>query len=116
MWVCSPHLTEDRNNARAQGDTVDFLFFTVADLERELLQTLLPTLVSAGTEKPREVIPEMMFADFNGPTLILRAVPVDYTVAEMRRKLVNDYPSHSNDRAALRFLWKGKQLEDGQFR
>jgi hypothetical protein len=96
------------------GDTVDYLYFTVAELEKELAQTILPTMVQMGTEKPREVISEMYFRDFNGVSFALKSVSVDATVAEMRRKLAKERGLQYKDEVSYRFLWNGKQLEDGK--
>jgi hypothetical protein len=56
----------------------------------------------------------MMFKDINGPTFVLKAVPVDYTVAELRQKLTKERGLKYTDEVATRFLWQGKQLEDGE--
>lgn len=87
-----------------KGDTI---FFTRA--------------VTPARPAPRDVPPpysgpktlnNVMFRHFDGKTLILHGIPLTWKVKQLRQKLGQE---KSLDVEDLRFIWSGKQFQDGNF-
>jgi hypothetical protein len=53
-----------------------------------------------------------MFKDPQGKTLTLNGIPLASTVAQVRKKLGEE---RAMEVEYFRFIWSGKQLDDGMF-